>query len=327
MPIKYDFDTPVVDGSHWDAGAEINAIFKDHDVVRVAGNWMYVRTQIRQPPYSIIYSTNFTNMLKAFNGDMIVQLSGGFQTMEKINMEGQKDEGMLGSNVYVEAGGGWQKYNQIRTVRSAGPGINMVQPHAGHAASFTSCELMGSPGVPGVSFPVDEPTTGGLRRVIDCKGGGGPSVWWNGAKTSMMIASDTYTFEINENSMYGVFIGNRFAIPSPLILTAKGLEHAFSCNIISSQVVIPSAGTFYDSSNTDAGVSRPLMSRVPIDMLKIDSETKKRISDIMLMHSASEREGEQLRYQHMKSRLSQARPQGENVPMSPMSHPYPISGE
>jgi hypothetical protein len=289
--IKYDFDSPVIDSSHWDAGAEANAIFKDHDNVRMAGTWLWVRSQIRQPPYTTIYASNPTNLLKAFHGDMILQLSGGFQTLRELNLEGQVHEGWHGSNVFVETIGGWNKYDRIRTVRSMGPGINMTQPHAGHAATFTGCELMGDhpTGVVAVKLPDDEPTTGGLRRFIDCKGGGGPAVYWGGAKTSMMIACDSYGFQMNENSMYGVFIGNRFAIPAGLKLEARGNEHAFSCNIISQPVVIHSAGTFYDSSNTDNGLQRPLTQRLMGRQL--DTETKQRVGNLMDIHAATEREG------------------------------------
>jgi hypothetical protein len=102
-----------------------------------------------------------------------------------------------------------------------------------------------------------------------------------------------------------VFIGNRFAIPAGLKLEARGNEHAFSCNIISQPVVIHSAGTFYDSSNTDNGLQRPLTQRLMGRQL--DTETKQRVGNLMDIHAATEREGEKLRFEHMKKQISQAR--------------------
>lgn len=315
MTIKYDFDSPVVDSSHWDAGAEINAIFRDHDNVRVAGDWLWVRSQIRQAPYKEIYASNPTNLLKDFNGDMIIMEKGGFQSLRGINLEGQVDAGRTGGLVYVEAGGGWQKFERVRVVRSADPCVKMHQPHAGHAASFTNCELIGTPTMPAVDLPLDEPTTGGLRRFISCKGGGGMSIRWNGAKTSMMAFCDTFGFSMNEASMYGVFISNRFAIVAAT-LPLKGLEHSFQSNITSSRVLISTPGTWYDGSNTDAGVDYafPRFAAASKNELEKTEEQmeearkgKERIAKAMVTLAAEERKGEQKRHKRFIAKVNASR--------------------
>jgi hypothetical protein len=255
MPV-YDFDSPVVDSSHYDAGAEINAILRDHDNVRVAGDWLWVRSTIQLAPYKKIYCTNPSTLLKAFNGPMVVVKAGGFQIIADLAFEGQAAEGRTGPNIVVEAGGGWQKFDGIRTARSADAGVEMKQPHAGHASSFINCELSALNGKPGVQLPVTEPKNGGLRRFEFCKGGGNLLVDWAGSNAGMMIGCDTYSFLISEESNYGIFVSNRFAIANPE-LSILGMNHRFSCNLTSSQVRLANSSIWYDGSNYDGGTTRP----------------------------------------------------------------------
>jgi hypothetical protein len=302
MPV-YDFDSPVVDSSHWDAGAEINAILRDHDNVRVAGDWLWVRSTIILPPYKKLYCTNPSTLLKAFNGPILVLKAvngaGGFQSITELIFEGQASEGRTGPNILVEPGGGWQKFDRIRTSRSADCGVDMKLPHAGHACSFINCELSASNGKPGVQLPTSEPTTGGLRRFEFCKGGGNLLVDWGGSNTGIMIGCDTYDFRIGEGSNYGVFVGNRFAIPIPE-LNVPGQNHRFSCNVTSSRVRLANSGIWYDGSNYDGGTVRPWL-RMLTKTTKANLDPA--LAEAMVEAAIEERREGIRRWGHMKKKI------------------------
>jgi hypothetical protein len=297
MP-TYDFDSPVIDGSHADAGAEANAILKDHDNVRFAANWLWVKTPIVLPPYKELYASNPTNLIKGSNGPMVVMASGGFQNIRRLVFEGNSEGWFTGPNILVEAGGGWQLFDNVRTSRSADCGIDMRAPHAGHSCTFDNCELSASGGKPGVQLPTMEPTTGGLRRFFGCKAGGGLLVDWAGSNTGMMIGCDTYNFKINENGFVGIFIGNRFAIPAAEILMA-GNSHRFLANITSSKVRLANNSLWYDGSNYDNGVIKTWMrmltttSKPTLDPV---------LAEGLIKRAAAERKASYARWERLKDR-------------------------
>jgi hypothetical protein len=266
--MPYDFDSPVVDGSHYDAGKEINSILRDHDNVRCAADFLSVRTTIRLPPYKVLYTNNPTALIKLTNDPILVLEPGGFQQITNLRFEGNADQGYLGPNVLIEPGGGWQRFINISTWRSDGPGILMHEPHSGHMARFQFCDGSGyRPNVPGIKLPATEGTNGGLRRIIGGSGGGALGVDIAGSNTTMMVFQDTYDFSMNDSSNYGMFIANRFAIPPHKLLEIRGHNHRFGFNTTSQKALIYQPTTYYDASNSDNGVVkmystlRSLMSR------------------------------------------------------------------
>jgi hypothetical protein len=252
--MPYDFDSPVIDASHFDAGAEINAVLRDHDNARIAGDWLNVRTTIWLNAYKELYCETPSTLLKQFNGPILVMRSGGFQKLDgTLGFNGQANVGFTGDNIYVEPGGGWQKFNSIRSTNCNGYAVHMEQAHAGHMASFYDCLLQCADRARGgLKLPESEPTTGGVRRLVVCSGGGAMLCDIAGSNVTMMIACDTYDFRFGEASNYGVFVANRFAMPYPLHV--RGWNHRFLGNVTSHQVHVYNPSIDYQAlGNYDAG--------------------------------------------------------------------------
>jgi hypothetical protein len=273
MPVTYDFDSPVISGSPYDAAAEINAILRDHDNVRLAVKWPVFRSTAIIPAYKMVYAESPCMPYKNFNGPMFVLGTGGFQTLRGLRLEGNADGGFSGDNVFVEAGGGWQNFDHVESYRSAGHGVHMEQPHAGHMCRVEFCNLQGSPkfGTSGLKLPNSEATTGGLRKIIFCTGGGEELTNIAGANTTIMIGCDTRGFRMNDNSNYGMFGFNRLSTTADR-LEIRGHNHGFICNTIPVPVHIFQPTVRYKGGmNTDAGVVE-LFTKVSKLMSKITKQ-------------------------------------------------------